>query len=310
MPVGSQARLVTAAAAGFLSGVAGVIRKPIFLCSLRLSVEKTHFLLHIVIAMRKQTLTNRFLGLMLGATFLAAAIQPACGSSMKEREDSTVIDFNRNADEGSRAAERKAMVETQIRSRGVRDKRVLEAMAAVPRHEFVPPAQRDRAYGDFPLPIGHGQTISQPYIVALMTELLRLEPGDRVLEIGAGSGYQAAILAELGFEVYTIEIVEELARQAENVLRRLGYDNARVRAGDGYVGWPEAAPFKGVILTAAPRKVPQPLLDQLAVGGRLVVPEGVNLQDLVVYEKSEKGVERRNIIPVRFVPMTGEAEKQ
>ena len=258
--------------------------------------------------MSKNTCINRFPRLLLAATFLTMAIQPACGGSLKEREDSNLIDFNRSADAGNRTAERKRMVETQIKRRGVKDERVLKAMEAVPRHEFMPPDQREKAYGDFPLPIGHGQTISQPYIVALMTELLAMKPGDRVLEIGSGSGYQAAVLAELEAEVYTIEIVEELAHQAKEVLDRLGY-SVHVRAGDGYAGWPEIAPFQGVILTAAPREVPRPLLDQLATGGRLVVPEGSQHQELVLYEKTAQEVKRRVIIPVRFVPMTGEAEE-
>lgn len=207
------------------------------------------------------------------------------------------------------AAEREAMVRDQIEARGVRDPAVLGALRRVPRHEFVPPGLRDRAYADHPLPIGDGQTISQPYIVALMTELLQLQPGHRVLEIGTGSAYQAAVLAELGADVYTIEIVEPLAAAARARLERLGYSGVRVRSGDGYRGWPEAAPFDRIIVTAAPPQVPQPLIDQLKPGGRLIVPEGVHEQDLVLYVKSPDGTLRRErVLPVRFVPMTGEAQ--
>ncbi len=206
-----------------------------------------------------------------------------------------------------REKERERMVEKQIIRRGVKDAAVLRAMRQVPRHEFVPPESRGQAYGDHPLPIGEGQTISQPYIVALMTELLQLRPEDRVLEIGTGSGYQAAVLAEIVKQVYTIEIIPSLARHAEQTLERLHYDNVEVRAGDGYLGWPDAAPFDGVIVTAAPEKVPQPLLDQLKTGGRLVIPIGKYHQELVVYTKTENGVTSRREAAVRFVPMTGEA---
>lgn len=165
------------------------------------------------------------------------------------------------------------MVEDQIKSREVDDPLVLEAMAVVPRHRFVPDGYQRYAYNDHPLPIGHGQTISQPYIVALMTEALDVEPGDKVLEIGTGSGYQAAVLAEMGLEVYTIEIISELADTAEVALREAGYDVA-TRVADGYFGWPEAAPFDGIVVTAAPDHVPQPLVDQLAPGGSMVIPVG------------------------------------
>jgi len=195
-----------------------------------------------------------------------------------------------------------------IEAEGVRDARVLDAMRAVPRERFIPEHARDAAYGDHPLPIGHGQTISQPYIVALMTELLRPQPHHRVLEIGTGSGYQAAVLSGLVERVYTIEIVAPLADRARSVLAELGYDNVEVRTGDGYGGWPEEAPFDGIIVTAAPDRVPQALVDQLAPGGRMVVPVGpvYAVQSLVVIEKSEDGrVSRREVAAVRFVPMTG-----
>jgi len=202
------------------------------------------------------------------------------------------------------------MVEQTIRARDVRDPRVLEAMRWAPRHEFVPRAIRRFSYVDEPLEIGQGQTISQPYIVALMTELLRPKPDDRVLEIGTGSGYQAAVLALLVKEVYTIEIVPELAKRAEADLKRLGYENVHVLCGDGYRGWPDKAPFDGVIVTAAPETIPQPLVDQLKTGGRLVLPVGpLYAQELVVINKTERGPFRETVIPVRFVPMVGEVQK-
>jgi protein-L-isoaspartate(D-aspartate) O-methyltransferase len=207
--------------------------------------------------------------------------------------------------ESGRADERARMVEEQIVARGVRDSAVLEAMRRVPRHEFVPERWRARAYEDQPLPIGAEQTISQPYIVALMTELAAVGPGARVLEVGTGSGYQAAVLATLGAEVYTIEIVESLATSARAALARLGYGAVRVRHGDGWRGWPEAAPFAAIVVTAAPPEVPPALLAQLAPGGRLVIPVGAADQELQVHERAADGVHVRRVIPVRFVPMTG-----
>ena len=208
------------------------------------------------------------------------------------------------------AAQRSRMVETQIVARGVRDPRVLAAMRSVPRHLFVDPAQRSQAYEDHPLPIPGNQTISQPYIVALMTELLELQPHERVLEIGTGSGYQSAVLSQLAKEVYTIEIVPELARSAADRLKELRIENVTVREGDGYRGWPEKAPFDGILVTAAPERIPQPLIDQLAPGGVMVIPVGGFFQELKVFRKSADGrVTERDIIPVRFVPMTGEIEK-
>ncbi len=202
------------------------------------------------------------------------------------------------------------MVARQIVSRGVSDKLVLTAMRKVPRHEFVPEDIKYRAYEDNPLPIGEDQTISQPYIVALMTELLGLKGGEKVLEIGTGSGYQAAILAEIAAEVYTIEIIESLARTAEQRLKEMGYENITVRWGDGYQGWEEHAPFDGVIVTAAPDHIPQPLVDQLKVGGRMVIPVGSFFQELKLLTKTGDGVKEKNVIPVRFVPMTGEAQEK
>ena len=210
-----------------------------------------------------------------------------------------------------RLAERQVMVRDQIRARGVKDERVLAAMTLVPRHLFVPERVAVYAYADRPLPIGQGQTISQPYIVALMTALLEIEPGHTVLEIGTGSGYQAAVLAALAREVYTIEIIPELGEWGRDNLERLGHDNVHARIGDGYKGWPDHAPFDGIILTAAPPRIPQPLIDQLAVGGRLVAPVGDRgNQELVLIVKTESGVVRQYVTHVRFVPMVGEAQKK
>jgi protein-L-isoaspartate(D-aspartate) O-methyltransferase len=197
------------------------------------------------------------------------------------------------------------MVRFQLRRRGIENERVLQAMSFVPRHDFVPEGQVPHAYEDRPLPIGEGQTISQPYIVALMTELLELEHGDRVLEIGTGSGYQAAVLCELTPNVYTIEIIPALAERAAETLDLLGYDTVKVKAGDGYLGWPEHAPFDAIIVTCAPEDVPQPLKDQLAEGGRMVIPVGPQWthQTLYVLTKEKGKLKQREIIPVRFVPM-------
>jgi protein-L-isoaspartate(D-aspartate) O-methyltransferase len=197
-----------------------------------------------------------------------------------------------------------AMVERQIRAEGIANPRVLAAMRDVPRHRFVPPELAARAYDDTPLPIGYGQTISQPYIVAYMTEALELQPHHRVLEIGTGSGYQAAVLAKIAKEVFTIEIVPELAARAARTLRELGYGNVHTRAGDGYAGWPEQAPFDRIIVTAAPDHVPQPLVDQLAVGGHLVIPVGDVRQQMTILTKTKEGIVERRTIPVRFVPFT------
>jgi protein-L-isoaspartate(D-aspartate) O-methyltransferase len=202
------------------------------------------------------------------------------------------------------------MVESQIRGRGIRDERVLSALNRVERHRFVPPEYRSAAYADHPLPIGQGQTISQPYIVALMTALLELKGIEKVLEVGTGSGYQAAVLAELAKEVYTIEIVPTLAEAARIRLLDLGYRNIRVRAGDGYQGWPEAAPFDRIMVTAAPDQVPEPLLRQLKEGGRMVIPVGTSFQKLKKIVRRGGQIETTDVLPVRFVPMTGERIKQ
>ena len=204
---------------------------------------------------------------------------------------------------------RQQMVQEQLAGRDIRDPRVLKAMGDVPRHEFVPAADRDEAYDDRPLAIGYGQTISQPYIVAFMTEKLAPKATDRVLEVGTGSGYQAAVLGELVAEVYSIEIVEPLAKRAAADLARVGIKNVKVKAGDGYAGWREAAPFDAIIVTCAPDHVPQPLVEQLKESGRMIIPVGKEggVQELYLLEKREGTVRRTAVLPVRFVPMTGRA---
>jgi protein-L-isoaspartate(D-aspartate) O-methyltransferase len=209
----------------------------------------------------------------------------------------------------TRQAERDWMVDTQIVGGGVTDQAVVAAMRRVPRHRFMPDPDSEDAYGDFPLPIGYGQTISQPFIVAYMTQALKLKPDEKVLEIGTGSGYQAAILAELVSKVWTIEIVEPLARRAKETLAELGYSNVIVRAGDGYKGWPDESPFDAIILTAAPNHIPTPLLEQLAIGGRLILPVGDYPQRLVLIRRTKEGYKETELLPVAFVPMTGQALK-
>ncbi|MGZ8531327.1 MAG: protein-L-isoaspartate(D-aspartate) O-methyltransferase [Candidatus Binatia bacterium] len=207
-------------------------------------------------------------------------------------------------------AERRRMVEVQLRARDIRHPRVLEVMRTVPRHLFVPEPERDRAYNDTPLPIGHGQTISQPYIVAFMTQELDIEPGHRVLEIGTGSGYQAAVLGALAKEVYTIEIVAPLAERARQILMSLGYRNVNVRTGNGYLGWPEHAPYDRIMVTAAPDEVPAPLVQQLKVGGLMAIPVGTGVQELLILRRTPTGMETLRTLPVRFVPMTGKPRAQ
>jgi len=242
--------------------------------------------------------------LLIGA-LVALSLLGGVGMKGCDRDDG-----GQGTDEVDWRAMSDRMVRQQIEARDVRDPAVLEAMRAVPRHRFVPVEYRSEAYRDSPLPIGHAQTISQPYIVALMSELLEVGPGGTVLEIGTGSGYQAAVLAEMGIEVYSIEIVEPLCERARAVLAELGYDGVEVRCGDGYRGWPEHAPFDGVIITAAPNRVPEPLLEQLADGGRMVVPVGTFYQELQVIRRTGETFEERSVIPVRFVPMTGEIERR
>lgn len=205
--------------------------------------------------------------------------------------------------ESNRGTERHRMVDRYIVPSGIKDPDVIATMRRVPRHRFVPAQYSIFAYIDGPLPIGHSQTISQPSLVANMTEALKLKKTDKVLEIGTGSGYQTAILAELAYKVLTIEIVEPLARQAEQTLTELGYKNIQVRAGDGYGGWPEEAPFDAIIVTAAPDHVPQPLLDQLTVGGRLILPVGRDIQTLDLYHRTTEGYRRTTLTLVRFVPL-------
>jgi protein-L-isoaspartate(D-aspartate) O-methyltransferase len=241
---------------------------------------------------------------------LLGALMPATGGVMEaQAQDAYEPQRNRMVEEIAALA-RDTRFET---GRAALSGRVMAAMAKVPRHEFMPASQRANAYANRPLPIGMGQTISQPYIVALMTDLMEVKPGDRVLEIGTGSGYQAAVLAELAGTVYTIEIVEPLGREAAERLNRLGYRNVVTRVGDGYQGWPGEAPFDSIMVTAAPREVPQPLIDQLKPGGRLVVPVGGRAagQSLLLIEKQPDGaVTRRNVLAVRFVPLTDKAGRQ
>ena len=204
------------------------------------------------------------------------------------------------------AEQRSLMLEKQLKARDIEDAQVLQAMQKVKRHLFVPEDRRHMAYQDRPLSIGYGQTISQPYIVALMTQLAQVEKEHKVLEIGTGSGYQAAVLAELGKKVYSVEIIPELASRARNRLQELGYSNVQVRTGDGFQGWKEHAPFDRIIVTCAPPQIPQPLLQQLAPGGRLLIPVGENRQKLKLLKMSKQGkIEKKDVLAVRFVPMTG-----
>ncbi len=219
----------------------------------------------------------------------------ACGISGNEAPQGTA-DWD---------AQRTRMVDLQLRGRDIRDPRVLNAMREVPRHLFVPEAQRGDAYGDFPVPIGYSQTISQPYIVGFMTQALEVSPEHKVLEIGTGSGYQAAILGRLGRDVYTIEIVEPLAERSRALLQNLGFKNVHVRTGNGYLGWPEQAPFDRIMVTAAPAEVPPALIEQLRIGGRMAIPVGTVSQELRIMRRIEKGMETIETLPVRFVPMTG-----
>ncbi len=218
-----------------------------------------------------------------------------------------------NSDSGSKediwVTERNDMVEMQIARRGVRDEMVLNAMRSVPRHLFVPEKYRSESYRDGPLPIGNDQTISQPYIVAFMTEMLKIDSTSKILEVGTGSGYQAAVLAEIADSVYSIEIIDNLAQRANRLIDSLGYGNVTIRSGDGYLGWPEAAPFDAIIITAAAPRIPEPLIEQLKPEGRMVVPVGDYSQDLMLVTKSDTGTVKKSTIPVRFVPMTGKIRK-
>ena len=238
----------------------------------------------------------------IAALLGAQLLMPGCGDGSH---------VGPSAPDPARKAERDTMIERQIVARGVKDPAVLRAMRTVPRHRFLANPGAAMAYWDGPLPIGHGQTISQPYIVAFMTEALRLFGDEKVLEVGTGSGYQTAVLAELARDVFSIEVVPALAEHAAARLKELGYTNVRVRTGDGRRGWPDAAPFDAILVAAAPEQVPQPLLDQLAVGGRMILPLGEkSSQSLVLIRRTEHGYERTTLLPVAFVPMTGEAERK
>ena len=243
-----------------------------------------------------------------GFAVVMGAIAVLLGFACRSEKSTTGGDGD---SEAAFARERAEMVRTQLASRDITNDRVLEAMGGVRRHRFVPAEHADDAYGDHPLPIGHEQTISQPYIVALMTQLADPKPGDRVLDIGTGSGYQAAVLAEIGADVASIEIVPELAEEAKARLAALNYKNAEVRSGDGYRGWPERAPFQAILLAAAAPEIPKPLIEQLAVGGKMVLPVGGDFgQELLVLTKQPDGsIRRETVAPVMFVPMTGEVRE-
>jgi protein-L-isoaspartate(D-aspartate) O-methyltransferase len=253
-----------------------------------------------------------------GSLALGTALLVAAGESC--RRPTEAGDGTSAQESGQEAAsneagnrERAEMITEQLAARGISDPAVLAAMGAVPRHRFVPSDLASQAYRDRPLPIGYGQTISQPYVVAFMTEAAGVEPGDRVLEVGTGSGYQAAVLAEIVGELWTIEISEPLAARAERDLSAAGYEQVHVRAGDGYRGWPEEAPFDTILVTAAPDHVPEPLLEQLAEGGTLVIPvgsQGFAGQEILRITRTADGYARESLLPVRFVPMTGEAEER
>lgn len=248
-------------------------------------------------------------GFILLAITLAPSMQ-GCSSQVLSDRGEEPLQTGAIAVDQQFAKLRELMVREQLQARDVKDARVLAAMGKVPRHKFVAKDLAKYAYEDYPLPLTLGQTISQPYIVGYMTQALELRGGERVLEIGTGSGYQAAILAELVAEVYTIEILPELAARAQSTLDALKYTNIHIRCGDGYIGWPEAAPFDRIIVTAAADHIPQPLIDQLKPGGKMIIPVGSEEQELILVEKSAQGISRRSTIPVRFVPMTGQAQRK
>ncbi|MBC8501449.1 MAG: protein-L-isoaspartate(D-aspartate) O-methyltransferase [Nanoarchaeota archaeon] len=255
----------------------------------------------------KKHLKNHGLIILLIVIFLIIVLTPSGEKILSEDEIS-----EESIEEDKYTHLREQMVETQLKTRDINDKAVLDAMKNVPRHEFVPENMRKQAYEDHPIPIGYGQTISQPYIVALMTQTLDVDENDNILEIGTGSGYQAAVLGELVEKVYTIEIIEELATSARERLNRLGYENIRVKHADGYFGWEEHAPFDTIIVTAAANHIPPPLLQQLKDGGKLIIPLGSTLrfQTLTLITKVGNETETEFITGVRFVPLTGEAQKK
>jgi len=240
---------------------------------------------------------NGFLSVLFSISFLALLLVLSCSSRNRETSEF----YNTYQEPWKEKA--KSMVNTQIAARGVSDFAVLQAMKNTPRHLFVPDEVSHLAYNDNPLPIGYNQTISQPYIVGLMSALLELSGEEIVLEIGTGSGYQASILSQLVKECYSIEVVEELAIRSTKTLSGLGYDNVTVKWGDGYKGWPEKAPFDAIIVTAAPEEIPEKLLEQLKTGGKMVIPVGKYYQELLLITKKETGYKRKEVIPVRFVPM-------
>ncbi|MGK7874655.1 MAG: protein-L-isoaspartate(D-aspartate) O-methyltransferase [Xenococcaceae cyanobacterium] len=247
-----------------------------------------------------------FIPIILSLLCISLLCLPGC--AVEKFPDSTSPqgqNFSNTADEFE--SQRLQMVEQQIRARGIQDRAVLEAMSKVPRHRFVDSSQAHLAYRDYPLPIGHDQTISQPYIVAYMTEAAEISPDEKVLEIGTGSGYQAAVLSAIAKEVYTIEIIPELAERARQTLSELGYKNVHVKTGDGYQGWAEHGTYDAILVTAAPDHIPEPLVNQLALNGRMVIPVGTWYQEMVVLTKMQDGVLKERTIPVRFVPLTRES---
>jgi protein-L-isoaspartate(D-aspartate) O-methyltransferase len=250
---------------------------------------------------------NKLLILLLPLCFYLLLFSCSNSVNLQNSVDAPTQGANNAKDEYKR--ERREMVEQQIRDRGIENESVLSAMMKVPRHKFVPEALVKEAYIDSPLPIGLNQTISQPFIVAYMTDAADISKNDKVLEIGTGSGYQAAILGELAREVYTIEIIPELAERSTQILQQLGYKNVFVKTGNGYLGIPEQAPFDAIVVTAAPDEIPQALVDQLAVNGKMVIPVGNANQEMVVIKKTKKGVTEKRTMQVRFVPMTGKPTK-
>ncbi len=265
-----------------------------------------------------QSSTSRILEIFCALFLIGwAALPLACTNADEDAPSEKKIDLSDRSLWIERTDEREVLVERHLVGAGITDERVLEAMRTVPRHYFVPESHQSAAYKDYALDIGLGQTISQPYVVAKMTEALQLWGDEKVLEIGTGSGYQASILAEMGVTLFSIEIIEDLAANAKKILADMGYEKVTVRHGDGYKGWPEEAPFDAIIVTAAPDHIPEPLRDQLKIGGRLVLPVGdfdpsleFDPQDLILITRTKDGFKEEKIESVRFVPMTGEAQEK